>query len=160
MCKNRKEITNRVMMFQACNAYSNLSLAEKPTLFLEFHSSADGLDSQTEMVRDIADANGGSDFEWATLQVAHTHILKISNNIKFCFVKLWRLFSFQEDRSRLWTARHKLYYAGINMKPGCRSVTTDACVPVSKLPEMIDQTRADIDSMGITGTNHANLLPN
>ena len=65
----------------------------------------------------------------------------------------------QEDRSRLWTARHKLYYAGINMKPGCRAVTTDACVPVSKLPDMIDQTRKDIDSMGITGRFFFDTFP-
>lgn len=119
----RMELLDEVSV-RACNAYSNLSLAERPTLFLEFHSDSAGLDSQTEMVRDIATANDGSDFEWATLQ---------------------------EDRSRLWKARHKLYYAGINMRPGCRAITTDACVPVSKMPEMITETRQDIDSMGITG---------
>ena len=54
---------------RACNAYSNLSLAETPHLFLEFHSTEAGLESQTEMVKDIATANGGSDFQWATLQV-------------------------------------------------------------------------------------------
>jgi len=119
----RMELLDEVSV-QACNAYSNLSLAERPTLFLEFHSSAAGLDSQTEMVKDIATANDGSDFEWATLQ---------------------------EDRTRLWKARHKLYYAGLNMRPGCRAITTDACVPVSKMPEMITETRKDIDSAGITG---------
>jgi len=118
----RIELLDQVSV-RACNAYSNLSLPEKPTLFLEFHSSAVGLESQAELVRDIAAENGGSAFEWATRQ---------------------------EDRTRLWTARHKLYYAGINMKAGCRSVTTDACVPVSKLPQMITETRKDIDSMGIT----------
>ena len=80
--------------------------------------------SQTELAREISAENGGSDFEWA---------------------------SQQEDRTKLWTARHKLYYAGLNMKPGNRAVTTDACVPVSNLPAMIEETRQDIDSVGITG---------
>ena len=57
----------------------------------------------------------------------------------------------KEDRNRLWTARHKLYYAGINMRPGTRGVSTDACVPISKMPKMITDTREDIDRMGITG---------
>ena len=60
-------------MLQACNAYSNLNLAETPHLFLEFHSTEAGLESQTEMVKDIATANGGSDFQWATLQVNRTN---------------------------------------------------------------------------------------
>ena len=92
------------------------------------------------MVDEIAKGYGGSDFDFA---------------IK------------TEDRNRLWTARHKLYYAGINMIPGHRSVTTDACVPISKLPEMLLETRKDVDAAGITaplfghvgdGNFHALLL--
>ena len=47
--------------------------------------------------------------------------------------------------------RHKLYYAGLSMRPGCRAITTDACVPISKLPEMLIKTREDIDKAGLTG---------
>ena len=99
-------------------------MKEEPTLFLEFHSSEAGLESQTSMVADIAKGNGGSDFDWATKQ---------------------------EDRTKLWTARHKLHYACLNLRPGSRSVTTDVCVPISKLPEMVVATREDIDKSGITG---------
>ena len=42
------------------------------------------------------------------------------------------------------------------MIPGARGVTTDACVPVSKLPEMLIKTREDIDAAGLTGT-YSNL---
>ncbi len=109
---------------QAGNKHSNLSLKEEPTLFLEFHSSEAGLKEQTAMVADIAAENGGSEFQWA-LQ--------------------------PEDRTKLWTARHKLYYASLGLKPGHRSVTTDVCVPISKLPEMIMKTREDVDKTGVTG---------
>ena len=47
--------------------------------------------------------------------------------------------------------RHKLYYAGLSMRAGCRAITTDACVPISKLPEMLIRTREDIDEAGLTG---------
>lgn len=119
----RLELLDEIAV-KACNSYSNLTLAEKPTLFLEFHSSEAGLNYQTSTVNDIAKDFGGSDFEFAIQQ---------------------------EDRNKLWTARHKLYYAGINMRAGCRSVTTDACVPVSQLPEMLLKTREDIDAAGLTG---------
>jgi D-lactate dehydrogenase (cytochrome) len=86
----RLELLDEVAV-QACNQYSNLSLAEKPTLFLEFHSTETGLEYQTSTVNDIAKDFGGSDFDFA---------------IK------------QEDRNKLWTARHKLYYAGLSMRAG------------------------------------------
>lgn len=119
----RMELLDEVSV-DACNKYSNLDLVNKPHLFLEFHSTESGLDYQTETVKDIAQANGGSDFKWAKKP---------------------------EERSKLWTARHKLYYAGINMIPNCRSVTTDVCVPIAKLPEMLIETRKDVDEAGITG---------
>lgn len=112
------------LAIKSCNAYSNLTLKEEPTLFLEFHSSEAGLEYQTSSVAELAKGNGGSDFQWATKT---------------------------EDRNRLWTARHKLYYAGLGLRPGCRSVTTDVCVPISALPEMIASTREDIDKSGVTG---------
>ena len=109
-------------------------MKEAPTLFLEFHSSEAGLEHQTSAVAQIAQDNQGSDFDWATNP---------------------------EDRSKLWTARHKLHYASLNLIPGVRSVTTDVCVPVSKLPEMVLATREDIDKSGITGENpnaHAKIF--
>ena len=91
---------------------------------MEFHSTESGLEGQTSMVGDIATDNGGSDFEWA---------------------------SKMEDRNKLWTARHKLFWACLGLKAGSRSVTTDVCVPISALPEVITSTREDIDKSGIIG---------
>ena len=56
-----------------------------------------------------------------------------------------------EERSRLWTARHNCYYANIALRPGCRSVTTDVCVPISALPSVLTQTKQDIIDHGLTG---------
>ena len=93
-------------------------------MFLEFHSSEAGLEYQTSTVAEIAKDHGGSEFDWATKT---------------------------EDRNRLWTARHKLFYASLNLMPDSKSVTTDVCVPVSKLPEIIDATRQDIEKSGVKG---------
>src|SRR5690606_3991604 len=89
---------------KATNAYSKLDLKETPLLLFEFHGSQAGVQEQAETVQSITRDNGGMDFEWAVRP---------------------------EDRSRLWTARHNAYFAGLQLRPGCRSSTTDVCVPIS-----------------------------
>ena len=100
---------------RASNAYSQLSLRETPLLLFEFHGSPAGVQEQAEVVQEIARENGGMDFEWANLP---------------------------EERSRLWTARHNAYFAGLQLRPGCRASTTDVCVPISALAQCIDQATA------------------
>ncbi len=101
----------------AINLYSNTRLTEAPTLFFEFHGSVHGVDEQAQTVQEIAAGHGGKNFEWATRP---------------------------EDRSRLWQARHDAYYAGLRLRPGSRSLTTDVCVPISRLAECIAETLEDV----------------
>lgn len=103
---------------RATNAYSNLQLKESPLLLFEFHGSTSGVQEQAELVQDITRDNGGMDFEWAERP---------------------------EDRSRLWTARHNAYFAGLQLRPGCRASTTDVCVPISRLAECVEETAKDMD---------------
>jgi len=107
----------------AINRYSKTTLREEPTLFFEFHGSPTGVKEQTETVQEIASEHGGQDFEWATRP---------------------------EDRSRLWQARHDAYYAGLALKPGCRTLTTDACVPISQLADCIAESCLDLEACGLT----------
>ncbi|TEA78098.1 FAD-binding oxidoreductase [Allopusillimonas ginsengisoli] len=104
---------------KATNAYSKLSLTESPLLLFEFHGSAAGVREQAEVVQSITRDNGGMDFEWADQP---------------------------EDRSRLWTARHNAYFAGLQLRPGCRSSTTDVCVPISRLADCVSETAAELDA--------------
>jgi D-lactate dehydrogenase (cytochrome) len=101
---------------RAVNRYSNYSMAEAPTLFMEFHGTPAGVAEQAKMVGEIAAANDGTDFEWTTRP---------------------------EDRNRLWSARHNYFYALKAMLPGTRGFATDACVPISRLAECIDETERD-----------------
>jgi D-lactate dehydrogenase (cytochrome) len=107
---------------RAVNAQSRLGLRESPMLLMEFHGSAAGVKEQAETVQDIAAEMGGENFEWA---------------------------STPEERTRLWTARHKAYFAGMSMNPGCRTVTTDTCVPISRLAEIIDASVREADASGL-----------
>jgi D-lactate dehydrogenase (cytochrome) len=107
---------------RACNAYSKLGLPEKPHLFLEFHGSKAATDEQARTAAELAEANGGSDFTWATTT---------------------------EDRNRLWKARHNAYHAAVAMRPGAQIWTSDVCVPVSQLPGAVLAVREDMDRNGI-----------
>jgi len=102
---------------QAVNRYSKLTLREAPTLFMEFHGTPASVEEQARTVQDIAKELGGMDFEWATRQ---------------------------EDRNRLWQARHDAYPACRQAQPGSRAFTTDVCVPISRLAECIAATNEDI----------------
>lgn len=98
---------------KAVNQYSQLSLKESPVLLFEFHGTPAGVEEQATMVQEIAKESGGLYFNWATQT---------------------------EDRNKLWTARHNAFFASMQLKPGCRGVSTDVCVPISRLAESIDIT--------------------
>jgi len=119
----RLELLDEVQV-RACNLYSGLNYPETPHLFIEFHGSEFEVTNQTSTVQNIASEFGGGKFQFA-LQ--------------------------QEERTVLWTARHNAYYANIALRAGCRSVTTDVCVPISRLAEIVTKVKDDIMEHGLTG---------
>jgi D-lactate dehydrogenase (cytochrome) len=110
------------LTIRAINHHSKTTLREAPTLFFEFHGSPAGVAEQAQAVQDIAAGNSGMDFAWADKP---------------------------EERSRLWQARHDAYYACLGLRPGARSLTTDVCVPISRLADCIAETVADIEKSGL-----------
>jgi len=63
----RIELLDEVQI-RGCNAYSDLRLPEKPTLFLEFHGTEAGTREQVEMFAEIASAEASGALEWAERQ--------------------------------------------------------------------------------------------
>ncbi|MEC7000151.1 FAD-linked oxidase C-terminal domain-containing protein [Brucella abortus] len=73
-----------------------------------------------------------------------------------------------EERDRLWRARHEAYLASFLLRPGCKGVSTDVCVPISRLADCIGETekgpcrnrsyRADCEGMSGTVISHLLLL--
>jgi len=104
------------------NAHSKLGLREEPMLLMEFHGSPAGVREQAETVQDIAREHGGQDFEWATTP---------------------------EERTRLWAARHNAYFAAIQSRPGCKAISTDTCVPISRLADCLLDSVAEADASGL-----------
>jgi D-lactate dehydrogenase (cytochrome) len=104
------------------NAHSKLTLREEPMLLMEFHGSPSSVKEQAEIVQEIASEFGGKAFEWAETP---------------------------EERTRLWTARHNAYFAAVQSRPGCRVISTDTCVPISRLADCLLESVAEADASGI-----------
>jgi D-lactate dehydrogenase (cytochrome) len=117
----RIELLDAVQI-KACNSYSKLTLAEMPTLFFEFHGTPQGVREQIERFGSIAADHGGGDFEWSLRP---------------------------EERSRLWQARHDAYWAALSLRPGAVGISTDVCVPISRLAECVEETQADLAETGL-----------
>jgi D-lactate dehydrogenase (cytochrome) len=117
----RIELLDEVQI-RGCNAYSNLTLPEQPTLFLEFHGTEAGTREQVETFAEIARAEGGGDLHWAARP---------------------------EDRTKLWQARHDAYWAARGLRPGGDLIATDVCVPISALAACVTETKQDIERLGL-----------
>jgi D-lactate dehydrogenase (cytochrome) len=62
--------------------------------------------------------------------------------------------SCDEEAKELWSARKEALWSVLAMKrdPGDHIWTTDVCVPISKMSEIISMTKEDIASSGLLGT--------
>jgi D-lactate dehydrogenase (cytochrome) len=107
---------------RAVNAADQLGLAESPLLLLEFHGSPAGVREQIDTVQALASENGGTRFDWADSP---------------------------EARTKLWRARHRAYWSAQQTRPGCRVLTTDVCVPISRLADCVNESLAEADAAGV-----------
>jgi D-lactate dehydrogenase (cytochrome) len=111
------------MQVRACNGYSGYDFPETPLLLLEFHGSAQSVDEQSNAFTAIAEAEGAGEFIWS---------------------------SDTDERNKLWQVRHDAYWAALSLIPGSQGLTTDVCVPLSRLAECVEATQADIEAAGLT----------
>ena len=118
----RIELLDEVQV-DAINRFADFDYALKPTLFFEFHGTEAWVQEQAEMVKEISTDEGGSDFQWSTRE---------------------------QERQKLWEARHNAYYAALALRPGSKGWPTDVCVPISRLADCILETRRDIEESGLT----------
>ncbi|WP_170335471.1 FAD-binding oxidoreductase [Ruegeria arenilitoris] len=110
------------MSVRAANAYSGLNLPETPLLLLEFHGSETGAAEQAATFGQIAEEFGGTDFASTTTT---------------------------EERNKLWQARHDMYWACLQLRPGARGISTDVCVPISRLAECVTAAQDKAEELGL-----------
>ncbi len=110
------------LQVRACNAYSKLALPESPMLFVEFHGSPSSVEEQSQRFGEIAADLSGGPFVWTAKP---------------------------EERSKLWQARHDVFWALSALRPGARAFATDVCVPISRLADCVEETQRDIAQCGL-----------
>lgn len=108
----------------AFNTYAGADMPEVPHLLVEFHGSERAVAEDAARFGDIVTEMGGKGFKWSARA---------------------------EDRKVLWTMRHNAYYACLALRKGATALVTDICVPISKLAEAVEETRADIDASTLAG---------
>ena len=120
--------------------WAKLDLPETPLLLLEFHGSDAGVAEQAETFGMLAEQEGGTGYQ-ATGSL--------------------------EERNKLWQARHDAYWAMLALRPGCKAVATDVCVPISRLAEAVTAADAKARELDLIapvvghagdGNFHASLL--
>ncbi|NXW69800.1 LDHD protein, partial [Hirundo rustica] len=138
------------VMADACGRFSGMGLPVAATLLLELHGSRHSLAEQQQQMEEIMRQNGGSGLAWA---------------------------EGLEEREQLWSMRHNAWYAALALRPGCQvrhkdgddggsargaagatalpslaqGYSTDVCVPISRLPDVVVETKQDLQASGLTG---------
>ncbi|NXA74880.1 LDHD protein, partial [Thryothorus ludovicianus] len=112
------------VMADACSRFSGMELPAAATLLLELHGSRHSLSEQQQQTEEIVRQNSGSGLAWA---------------------------KGLEEREQLWSMRHNAWYAALALRPGCQGYSTDVCVPISRLPDVVVQTKQDLQASGLTG---------
>lgn len=119
----RAEMLDPLTM-DAINKFSKMDHAVEPTVFFEFHGPPKSVDEQLSIVQEVCASNQARGFTFA---------------------------SSEEERNKLWKARHDAYYAVCALRPGCSGWTTDVCLPISRLGECITETMKDVQDSNIHG---------
>jgi D-lactate dehydrogenase (cytochrome) len=110
----------------AVNRYSKIDLPVLPTLFFEFHGmNGRDVKEQAEVLQSLAADHGGQNFNWKA-------------NL--------------EEKDELWSARHNAYFAARALRPGAEVMTTDVCVPISRLADCIAETKLDLADVSFPAT--------
>ena len=113
---NRIELADGLQM-QAINAYCGTDLPVGPTLWVELTGSPPAVAHDVAQFGDLAQEFGALRVEPAATP---------------------------DDAARLWRLRHSALYATRALRPGITGLSTDVCVPLSRLPECIAAIKAEI----------------
>ncbi|RPD77338.1 FAD-binding domain-containing protein [Lentinus tigrinus ALCF2SS1-7] len=116
------------MFMKGTNMYgmSPRKWPEKDSLYLKFQGPTPrALQENAEVAKKITSKHGATGFTFARNE---------------------------KEAEDLWTDRKNAVYSGLAMVPGSKAWGTDVCVPVSRLPELVYETKKDLAAHGIVST--------
>jgi D-lactate dehydrogenase (cytochrome) len=95
------------------------------TLFFKIQGDAESIQSTSEIIQAIVRRHHSSRFEFAASDL---------------------------EAEELWQNRKYALSSTLAAAPGYRCWTTDVCVPVSRLPELVHRTKKDLANSGLKST--------
>ncbi|KAH9934931.1 FAD-linked oxidase-like protein [Fomitopsis serialis] len=95
------------------------------TLFFKIQGSPDAIGATAAAVRETTAKHGSTRFEFAQTN---------------------------EEAEELWESRKYALISTIGSEPGAKCWTTDVCVPPSKLPQLVSETKKDLAEHGLRST--------
>ncbi|KAK4626328.1 D-lactate dehydrogenase [cytochrome] 1, mitochondrial [Fulvia fulva] len=121
------EILDDVQM-RCINAVGSTSRQwqEVPTLFFKFAGTPNSVKEHIDIVKGLAKKSGSKTFKFAKNK---------------------------EEQDELWSARKEALWSVMTQRKneGDHVWTTDVAVPISRLPDIIEETKTDLDNSGLTG---------
>lgn len=100
--------------------------AEKPSIFFKFSGTKASVEDEIKTVKELAKKHSAHSFDFAKTE---------------------------DDITELWSARKNALWSTIDASPkGYAAWTTDVCVPVSHLTQVIEETQKDMQDSGVLGT--------
>ncbi|WP_372834029.1 FAD-binding oxidoreductase [Puniceibacterium confluentis] len=128
LCLNRIELLDALQM-RAINAYNRTDHPETATLMVDMTGSAAQVDADLASFGALAASHG------ATAAPCRT----------------------PDEYAALWALRHSALYAARSLRPGCKSLSTDVCVPVTQLPELIAAIQSEVAAAGVVAPLHGHV---
>jgi len=98
---------------------------EKDSLFFKFQGSPETIQETSRVVGQLLKKHGATGFE-----VAKT----------------------EQQALDLWADRKNALFSSLALRPGAKGWSTDVCVPVSRLPELVYETKKDIAAQNLVAT--------
>lgn len=96
---------------------------EVPTLFFKFSGTTAGVKDNIKLVKSITRAHNGANFEFAGNAEAAKQLWSARKEA------LWSMLSLRENNGEVWS--------------------TDVAVPLSRLPDIIEVSKKELDDLGI-----------
>ncbi|KAG5918727.1 hypothetical protein E4U42_006754 [Claviceps africana] len=119
-------LDDKQMKYINAAGMTSRSWQEAPTLFFKFAGTAAGVKEQISQVQRLASQAGSKSFEFARSQ---------------------------DEQDELWAARKEALWSTMSvMREGDRIWTGDVAVPMSRLPQLIKETKEDMRKSGLTGS--------
>ncbi|KAM7207120.1 hypothetical protein V8F33_000219 [Rhypophila sp. PSN 637] len=99
---------------------------QAPTLFFKFTGTEAGVKEQIAIVKDLTKKTGGLSFDFAKNE---------------------------QEQTELWSARKEALWSTMAVRdPGDHVWTGDVAVPMSRLPDIIEETKSDLKRTGLTSS--------